>query len=284
MTSTIDIPLHETVGATGEPQTSRWTSDDTLLYALGLGAGTGDLKFTTENSAGIAQRALPTWPVVVGQRAKVFHLAGRLDWSKIVHGEQSVELFGEVPVHGEVLTTGRVAEVWDKGKAAQVVFEFSSVDADSGTEVFRTRMGLFVRGAGGWGGDPGPKRSVELPDRSPDHVVTVTTRPEQALLYRLSGDRNRLHSDPAFASKAGFDRPILHGLCTYGIAGRALLAAVCGEDPSRFKRMDGRFSAPVFPGDELRTEIWADEHGASFVTRGRDGQAVLANGRLELNG
>jgi hypothetical protein len=143
--------------------------------------------------------------------------------------------------------TGRIAAIYDKGKGkgAVIVTETESVDALSGDLLFRTRSAAYVRGAGGFGGDRGPSGSVyELPARKPDHEVHYKTLPEQALLYRLSGDRNPLHSDPEFARAAGFPRPILHGLCTYGFAGRALLHTVCGSDPARFKAMEGRFPSP----------------------------------------
>ena len=133
---------------------------------------------------------------------------------------------------------------------------------------------------GGWGGDRGPAATGgEPPDREPDHRVSYRTRPDQALLYRLNGDRNPLHSDPSFAAMAGFDRPILHGLCTYGFSGRALLHTLCGSDPARFKSMDGRFASPVFPGEELTIEMWVVGEGqCTFRTLGEDGRVVLKGG------
>lgn len=280
--TTTEMHLHAAAGAVGDPAVERWTSDDCLLYALGVGGGLDELAYTTENTAGVQQVALPTLPVVVGQRAKVFHLLGKLDWTKIVHAEQSVELLAPVPVAGEIETVGRIADVFDKGKAAAAVIEFSSRDCATGAECFRTTMTLMIRGEGGWGGDPGPSSTWGAPDRDPDHVVVEQTSPTQALLYRLTGDRNRLHSDPAFAAKAGFRAPILHGLCTFGYAGRALLRSACAGDASRFKRMSARFSSPVFPGDTLRTEVWDGDGHALFRTVGPDETVVLTNGRLEL--
>jgi acyl dehydratase len=221
-------------------------------------------------------------PVVVGQKAKVFHLLGRLDWTKVVHAEQSIELLRAVPVAGEIETTARITGIFDKGKHAIAEITFDSRSATNGQMWFRTTMTLMLRGSGGWGGDPGQLSDWTRPDRTPDHVVTQHTTPEQALLYRLSGDRNRLHSDPAFARKAGFERPILHGLCTYGFVGRALLATACEGDPTRFATMRGRFSAPVLPGEELRTMVWIDGECALFETVGTDGAARLTSGTLEL--
>ena len=140
---------------------------------------------------------------------------------------------------------------------------------------------MFIRGEGGWGGDRGPSGSRNTPpERAPDHSLSYRTRADQALIYRLSGDRNPLHSDPKFAEMAGFDRPILHGMCTYGFTGRALLHTLCGSDPARFRSMEGRFASPVFPGEELTIEMWVVADGeCTFHTRGEDGRVVLAGGR-----
>jgi acyl dehydratase len=157
--------------------------------------------------------------------------------------------------------------VWDKDKAAKVVIEYSSVDSATQIEAFRTRMTLFVRGAGGWGGEGGPKTAWALPEREPDHTMVDQTAPDQALRYRLCGDRNRLHSDPGFAVRAG----------------RALVRAIDDGDPRRFARIDARFSSPVFPGDQLTTEIWrTDEQTVLFRTLGPNDTVVLTNGTLTL--
>ncbi|HCU52395.1 MAG TPA: hypothetical protein DGG94_21800, partial [Micromonosporaceae bacterium] len=146
--------------------------------------------------------------------------------------------------------------------------------------LFTTGSSLFLGGEGGWGGERGPSAKDERPNREPDMVVRQVTRPDQALLYRLSGDRNRLHSDPALATKAGFERPILHGLCTFGFAGRALLDAVCDGDIGRMTGISGRFSAPVFPGDKLQTSIWLDPDVVRFETFRPDGTAAITNGKV----
>ncbi|MCW2951989.1 MAG: 3-alpha,7-alpha, 12-alpha-trihydroxy-5-beta-cholest-24-enoyl-CoAhydratase [Conexibacter sp.] len=275
----------DAVGLQSERRRSSWSSTDAIVYALGVGAGADELRFTTENSAGHEQRALPTMAVVVGQRASVYGMLPRMDWTKVIHAEQTIELFATLPAQGELSNVARVAEVWDKGTAAMLVTECDADDPENGRLMMRTRWAAFIRGAGGWGGRRGPASDWARPERAPDVVVSARTRPDQALAYRLSGDRNRLHSDPAFAARAGFDRPILHGLCTYGFAGRALLETVCHGDPDRFGRMHGRFSAPVFPGDELRTAIWTTADGeAVFETSTQDGSVALTHGEFSVRG
>lgn len=280
------MPLDPTaVGAETGPRRTAWRPDDCMLYALAVGAGTDELAFTTENTAGVPQQVLPTYAVVPGTDPAIFKKFGAFDWAKLVHAEQGVEVLRPLPPKGAVLTTTRIADMFDKGKAALVVTESESVDEDGGEVLFRTRSSFFIAGAGGWGGDRGPSPSWQAPDREPDHVVTYQTRPEQALLYRLCGDHNPLHSDPAFARRAGFERPILHGLCTYGFTGRALLHTVAEGDVTRLRGMDARFAAPVLPGDTLHIDIWRiAEDQALFRTRKDDGTVVLTNGRCTLAG
>jgi acyl dehydratase len=178
-----------------------------------------------------------------------------------------------------------VTGIYDKGSGALVASENVAVDAATGEPLATTRSSIFIRGEGGYGGDRGPKDSWERPERDPDHVVTYHTRPEQALVYRLSGDRNPLHADPKFAARGGFDRPILHGLCTYGVTGRALLHTLCGSDPARFQAMSGRFSHPVFPGESLVVSIWLPADGsdeALFQTATESGTVVIDRGRMRF--
>jgi acyl dehydratase len=269
------------VGAEAGPVETSWESKDALLYAVGVGAGTAELAFTTENSAGIDQQVLPTFSVIVGMGAPALGKAGDIDWTQLVHGEQAIELAGPIPVAGTVSTTSRITGIYDKGKGAVIASESVSVDARTGEHRFTTRSSVYIRGAGGFGGDRGPSASGDPdPEGEPDHRVTYATSPDQALIYRLSGDRNPLHADPEFAKLAGFDRPILHGLCTYGFTGRALLHSLCGGDPSRFASMEGRFSAPVFPGDELTVSMWETGPGeARFTTTTQTGQVVIGAGR-----
>ncbi|HKP55689.1 MAG TPA: MaoC/PaaZ C-terminal domain-containing protein [Polyangiales bacterium] len=266
------------VGATGGPVERSWTSKDALLYALGVGAGVEELQFTTEK----AQQVLPTMAVILGARGVVpMQRIGTFNPAMLVHGEQAIELARPLPPDGTLKASGKIAGIYDKGKGAVVVTETESVDAQSGELLFRTRSAVFIRGAGGFGGDRGPSTPAQEPrTRKPDHQVQYKTSPDQALLYRLSGDRNPLHSDPEFARAAGFPKPILHGLCTYGITGRALLHSVCGSDPARFKSMEGRFSKPVFPGETLTISMWIDGRECSFQTLNERGEVVLDQGKL----
>jgi acyl dehydratase len=281
------VPINaDAVGVTSAPAERSWSSKDCLLYALGVGAGSlpGDgfeLEYTTENSADRPQRVLPTFAAVVGGGGPPRGSLGSFDPAMLVHGEQSVELFGPIPPDATVRTTSVVTGVYDKGSGALVVSESTSVDANSGEPCFSSTTSLFIRGEGGFGGERGPASVAgPLPQRQPDEVVTYTTRHDQALLYRLSGDRNPLHSDPVFAKRAGFDRPILHGLCTYGFTGRALLHTVCGSDPARFRFMAGRFSRPTCPGDTLTVSMWGEGDGVRFRTDNQRGETVIDAGRF----
>lgn len=273
----------EVVGVESEPFTRSWTSTDALLYALGVGAGLGDplreLEFTTENSEGVTQQVLPTYGVLATRGGRPRRL-GDFDRALLVHAEQDLTLHRPLPVEGSVQVTSCVTGMYDKGSGALVVTESVAREPSSGDPVVTTRASTFIRGEGGFGGDRGPSDPWERPSRPPDEQVTYETRPEQALLYRLSGDRNPLHADPTFAARGGFSRPILHGLCTYGFTGRALLHALCGSDPARFGSMHGRFSRPVLPGDALTVSMWVDGEEARFQTATSDGTVVLDHGRF----
>ena len=278
------MPLnHDAVGAQSQPGENSWDSKDAILYALGVGCGVDDLAFTTENTQGVPQQVLPTMGVVLGVPGPgAWDALGEINWTMLVHGEQAIELHKPIPVEGTVRTVTTVAGVYDKGSGALVVTENQSVDARSGEPLFTTRTGAFIRGEGGWGGDRGPSGSERptAPERAPDHVVTYQTGIDQALIYRLSGDRNPLHSDPSFAAAAGFDRPILHGLCTYGYTGRALLRELCGNDPAKFRSMEARFSSPVMPGDELTISIWRTGDGEAVFQTRRPGDTVVVDNGL----
>lgn len=275
------MPINpDAVGATSAPTEMSWTSKDALLYALGVGAGTDELAVTTENTADTPQRVLPTMAVVLmlGGTGALREI-GSFNPAMLVHGSQAIELHGEIPVEGTVTNAGTITGIYDKGSGALVVADVVSTDTATGQPMFTNTTSLFIRGEGGWGGDRGPSADKEPPDRAPDHTVTYATRPDQALVYRLSGDRNPLHSDPSFAARGGFDRPILHGLCTYGFTGRALLHTLCDGDPARFRSMTGRFATPVFPGESLTVEIWElGDDRAAFQTKGGDGRVVLDTG------
>ena len=273
------MPINpEAVGETGGPATRSWTSKDALLYAVGIGAGTGELAFTTENTKDTPQRVFPTFAVIIGGGGAPMDKVGSFNPALMVHGEQGIELLDEIPPDGQLESRGTITGIWDKGSAALIELESEAVNAATGKPLLRTRASLFCRGEGGWGGDRGPSAKVEFPDAEPTHQVTYATREDQALTYRLSGDRNPLHSDPSFAAMGGFDRPILHGLCTYGFTGRALLHTLCGSDPSRFRSMNGRFSRPVMPGDALTVSMWADGNRALFRTHNQDREVVIDQG------
>ena len=281
------MPINpDAVGATGDPVERSWNSKDLLLYALGVGAGVEDptgkeLEFTTENSKDVTQKALPTFAVIVGGAGGgAMGKIGTFNPAMLVHGEQAITLHKPLPVEAKVRVTGKVVGIYDKGSGAVIETESEAVDAASGDAMFNTRSAVFIRGEGGFGGDRGPSKKLEFPSRDADHQVTYETRQDQALLYRLSGDRNPLHSDPEFAKLAGFPKPILHGLCTYGFTGRALLHAICGSDPSKFKSMEGRFSKPVFPGDALTVKMWVDGSVCLFRTETQNGDVVLDQGRM----
>lgn len=267
---------HTVVGVEGAAHERTWTAKDTMLYALGVGAGTSELEFTTEKG----QRVLPTFAVLAAQAPG--RQLGGFDRAMLVHAEQGFTLHDELPAAGGVRTTSKVTGIYDKGSGALVTSEATAVDLETGAPVISSRSSVFIRGEGGFGGGRGPRDSWALPDRAPDHKVTYSTDPAQALLYRLSGDYNPLHSDPAFAARAGFSRPILHGLCTYGVTGRALLHTVAGSDPGRFKTMSGRFSSPVFPGESLTVSIWVDGSDVLFRTAKDDGTVVLDRGRATV--
>ncbi|MFP6816726.1 MAG: MaoC/PaaZ C-terminal domain-containing protein [Pseudomonadales bacterium] len=278
------MPINpDAVGAQGGPVRRSWTSKDALLYAVGVGAGTSELPFTTENTKDTEQRVLPTFAVIIGGGGAPMDKVGTFNPALMVHGEQGIELFDEIPPDGEIESVGKVVGIYDKGSAAVLSFESTSTSVATGKPLLKTTMSLFCRGEGGWGGDRGPSDKIEFPDRAPDNQVTYATREDQALTYRLSGDRNPLHSDPSFASLGGFDKPILHGLCTWGFTGRGLLHGLCDGDPSRFKSMNSRFSKPVMPGDELTVSMWiVDENKALFRTTNQDGDTVIDQGTFEF--
>jgi acyl dehydratase len=273
---------HDVVGAEGAPIVHSWTSKDALLYAVGVGAGIDELAFTTENSHDVPQRVLPTMAAVIGAGVSgAISAIGSFDFAMLVHGEQSFVQHREIPVEGSLTATGKIIGIYDKGSGAVVAVEGECVDNATGETLLTVGSAIFIRGEGGWGGDRGPSGDRNAaPDRAADASVSYRVRPDQALTYRLSGDRNPLHSDPWFAALAGFDRPILHGLCTYGFTGRALLHAMCDSDPAKFRSMEGRFASPVFPGEELTIEMWNEGAGECiFQTRGEDGRVVLVGGR-----
>jgi acyl dehydratase len=277
---------HGIVGVRQGPWIRSWTSDDALLYALAVGAGqqdpTAELAFTTENTDGVNQQALPTYAIVLAQFGGPQAHFADVDFTKLLHAEQSLTLHRPLPVSGTASLTTTVTDIFDKDSAALVVSSVEAVDPADGSPLFTTRSSVFVRGEGGFGGERGPKSDFAVPDRAADAELHFPTRVDQALLYRLTGDRNRLHSDPKFAAAAGFERPILHGLATYGITVRLLLNEFCGADAGRLASVDGRFTKPVMPGDELVVSAWRDGDTVLFRTANDAGDVVLDRGSLTL--
>jgi acyl dehydratase len=272
------------VGRGAGPVEVSWTSQDALLYALGVGAGQddplGELAFTTENTRGVPQQVLPTFALVLGQRAQGLWVdLGDFDRTRLLHAEQELTLSGPLPVEGRARLTATVTGIFDKGSGALAVTSTTADDPVTGQRLFNTRSAVFIRGEGGFGGDRGPRPRWPEPSGAPGIEVGVETRPDQALLYRLSGDRNPLHSDPSFASLGGFPRPILHGLCTYGITARVLLRALCDGDPAGFGSITGRFTRPVLPGEKLTVSAWPAGDGRHlFRTTDSTGAVVIDQG------
>ncbi len=268
------------IGKKLSPVTHTYTERDVLLYALGVGAGTDELRFTYEQDL----KVLPTFAVIPAFPA-MLNLGGAMAVNPVMvlHGEQRIELHGPIPTAGTVTTTPTIKAVYDKVKGALVVVETESVD-ERGRLLFRNTSGIFARGEGGFGGDRGPSGPKNAPpERPPDRSIAMKTLPQQALLYRLSGDMNPLHADPNFAKMAGYDRPILHGLCTFGHAGRAVLQAFCGNDPARMKSFEVRFSGVVFPGETITTDMWQVEKGKIvFTAKTERGEVVLSSAAAEV--
>ena len=277
------MPLNPAaVGATSEPAEFSWTSKDALLYAVSIGAGEAELPFTTENTAGVDQVVFPTFPVVMGYGAGrgVMSEIGSFNPALLVHGQQAVTLHRPIPPSGTATLTSKLTDMFDKGKAAVVVTQ-NEVVMD-GEPLYSTRMSAFIRGEGGWGGDRGPSGPQNVPpERAPDHEITYQTSPDQAFLYRLNGDRNPLHTDPSFAAAGGFDKPILHGLCSYGFTGRGLLHLLCGSDPAKFHHIEARFASPVLPGEALTVKAWETGDGEAVFTTSVDDRVVIDQGLLK---
>lgn len=278
------MPLNPAaVGAVGDIRTMSWNSKDALLYAVGIGAGQSDLPFTTENTKDIQQVVFPTFAVVAGSGTasagkSAMSEIGSFNFAMLVHGSQAITLHRPIPVEAEVTVQDKVVAMYDKGKAAVVVTE-AETKLKSGELLWTTRSSVFIRGEGGWDGDRGPSGPQNVPpERTPDHEVTLQTSPDQAFVYRLSGDRNPLHTDPSFAAIGGFDRPILHGLCSYGFTGRALLAALCNNDVTKFHHIEGRFSSPVMPGDALTVRMWTITAGETVFTTSVGDRVVIDQG------
>jgi acyl dehydratase len=286
------MPINpDAIGAKTAPRPFEWTERDTLLYALGVGAGTKDLAFTTENSHDVEQQVLPTYAVIACPAWGAVGEVGTFNFGMLLHGSQQIRLHAPLPPSGKLNVHSEVVDIQDKGegKNAILVFKGTGTDPDTGQVVAESVSTAVIRGEGGFGGQPGERPvAPEIPDREPDAKVALPTTEDQPLIYRLSGDRNPLHSDPWFAQNlAGFPKPILHGLCTYGVAGRVLVAELGGNDATKIKAVGARFTSPVFPGETLTTSVWRTEPGhAVFRTEaaeadGSNLRVVLADGTVE---
>ncbi|GAB2716493.1 MaoC/PaaZ C-terminal domain-containing protein [Nocardia thraciensis] len=264
-----------------------WTPSDVQLYHLGLGAGarwtdTGELRYLDDR----APQVLPTFATVaptlgVTEPPKVSFPGVEIDLAKVVHGSQEVVVHKPIPAAGKARSTGRISEIWDKGSAAVVVQETTVSDSD-GDPLWTARSSIFAKGEGGFGGERGPSNKSELPDRAPDFDVTTPTLPQQALLYRMCGDRNPLHSDPGFARAAGFPNPILHGLCTYGLVCKNAVDTVLNSDAARVTGFRARFAGVLYPGETIRSRIWLEGNELTIAATvvDREDAPVLAEVKL----
>lgn len=282
------IDPQKALAAEIKPLDFEFKEKDVILYALGVGAGVlstdkDELKFTFENGL----KTLPTFGVVppfAALMSVIGHPGLQFNPMMLLHGEQRLEIRKTpIPVKGKLTNKPKISAIYDKGKGAVVVLDCLTVD-EKGDEVFFNQFSLFLRGEGGFGGESGPKPGNIAPDRAPDKVVEMKTLPQQALLYRLSGDSNPLHADPGFAAMGGFERPILHGLCTFGHVGRAVLKEYCGNDPARFKAIQVRFTKHVFPGDTIVTEMW-QESADTIILRAKTaerGDEVISNAAVTI--
>ncbi len=272
------------IGAELEPVEFSWTSSDIQLYHLALGAGADpmagpELRYLTDGTP----QVLPTFSSV----AATFHATEPptvsfpgidIELSRVLHASEAVSVPAPLPASGSGRAVTRITDIWDKGKAAVIVNE-TMVTAADGSPLWSTRRSIFARGEGGFGGERGPSTSAQTPDRAPDFEIDIPVLPQQALLYRMCGDRNPLHSDPAFAAAAGFPRPILHGLCTYGMTCKALVDNLLDADTGRVGSYGARFAGVVFPGETLRARAWEDDgRVTAVVTAPERGDETVLDG------
>ncbi|MDR3512966.1 MAG: MaoC/PaaZ C-terminal domain-containing protein [Caulobacteraceae bacterium] len=278
------IAYPEILSLKNEGEKFRWDAKDTIIYALGLGLcadpmDENELAFVYEN----ALKTVPTQAGVIAWGANAGPTG--INYLMVVDGERKIEFHKPMKSSGEVTASSRIVGAWDKGPGKGAVIVSETTLTDEAGELFLTITGsMFARGDGGFGGpSEGQPEPHAVPTRAPDQSVDIPTRPDQALIYRMSGDRNPLHCDPAIAKAAGFPRPILHGMCTYGITCRAVLQTYAGYDPTRFKSHQARFSAPVFPGETITVDLWKDGDVISFEARIKErGVTVIKNGKTVL--
>ncbi|MFY1621004.1 MaoC/PaaZ C-terminal domain-containing protein [Micromonospora sp. WMMD736] len=281
------INVDEALAAELDPIEFSWSSSDIQLYHLGLGAGADpmdqrELRYLTDGTP----QVLPTF----GNVAASFHDTEPptvrfpgidIELSKVLHASEGVTVPAPIPPSGTASSVQRFTEIWDKGKAAVIVSE-TTVTAPDGTVLWTTKRSIFARGEGGFGGERGPSTNLTPPDRAPDLEVALPTLPQQALLYRLCGDRNPLHSDPKFAADAGFPKPILHGLCTYGIGCKALVDNLLDGDVTQVRSYGARFAGVVYPGETLQANVWKDDGRfvAVLIAPERGDEVVLSGVEL----
>lgn len=272
------------VGADLGEQTFSWTPREVASYNLAVGAASDPMDVVgLQYVDDTAPKTLPSFATVAAnflatEAPKVEFPGVDIDLAKVVHGSQQVRVHRPLPAAGTATMRTRIAEVQDKGAAAVIIQESETVD-ETGSPLWTARSSIFAKGEGGFGGERGRSTRVDLPDRAPDRQITVPTLPQQALLYRLCGDRNPLHSDPGFAKRAGFPRPILHGLCTYGSVCRAVVDEVYGGDTAAIADYSVSFAGIVFPGETLRIDAWEDGSRllAAVSVVERDGAPALGN-------
>lgn len=281
------INLDVALGAELNPVEFSWSSSDVQLYHLALGAGADpvdprELRYLTDGTP----QVLPTFSSVAAsfhmtEPPKVSFPGIEIELSRVLHASEAVHVPGPLPPSGSARATTRITDIWDKGKAAVILNETTVTDPGAAL-LWTTKRSIFARGEGGFGGERGPSASAASFDRAPDVEIDIPVLPQQALLYRMCGDRNPLHSDPEFASAAGFPRPILHGLCTYGMTCKALVDTVLDGDAAAVGSYGGRFAGVVFPGETIRVSVWRD--GGRYVgvvtAPGRDGVTVLSDVEL----
>jgi acyl dehydratase len=285
----VPIDPSKALGAPIQGGSFRWDRDRVILYHLGVGAGdpptdAKELTYTYERNL----KVLPSFGVIpaFGSLGGVGQVPGlQFNPALLLHGEQDLEIRKPIPVEGEVATSGKVAAIYDKGKAALVVLETETTLKGEGEPLFVNRFSLFLRGEGGFGGESGPPAGNEAPSRAPDGTVESRTLPQQALLYRLSGDKNPLHADPDFAKMGGFDRPILHGLCSYGVVCKAVVDHALGGDTARVARYQARFAGVVFPGETIVTSYWREGNTLLVAAQTKErGTPVITNAAVTVRG
>lgn len=267
------------IGKRFETSPSTYDQDTVILYALGVGAGVDEVDFIYEKNL----KVLPTFAVVpfIPLLLSVFVPEAGLNLFKVLHGEQSIILHKPIAPSGTIQTSMVCESIYDKGDSGAIVNLRLESRNEDGDVVFENKAIIVDRSAGNFGGDRGPKTEKVVPPegKDPDFRVEYTTTKDQAALYRLSGDKNPLHIDPGFAKEGGFDRPILHGLCSFGYAGRAVLHTLCNSDPARLKSFAVRFMNVVYPGDTLITEGWESDTDGTYIIRttNQDGKIILGN-------